>query len=244
VTGESFETHAKMTGVDPLRAPRFSRRWPVVFGAALAVAQAGMSPRAAIATTLTSKPPFVASARSVTAAEIHFTWRPGCPVGPTSLRVLHLSYMGFDHRSHVGEIIVNTAVVSEVEQIFQTLYVKNFPIHSMEPEDAFKGSDPASMAADNTSGFNCRYAVSQGPRSWSVHAYGEAIDVNPVENPYLEGGTVQPSAGVAYRNRLVVRPGMAESGGSLVSVFAREGWFWGGRWSGTPDYQHFSATGG
>jgi hypothetical protein len=100
------------------------------------------------------------------------------------------------------------------------------------------------MAADNTSGFNCRFAVSPGPPQWSVHAFGEAIDVNPVENPYLEGGAVQPPAGAAYLTRSLVRPGMAMPGGQLVEAFAAVGWAWGGRWSAAPDYQHFSLTGG
>jgi len=98
----------------------------------------------------------------------------------------------------------------------------------------YGGSDDRSMAADNTSAFNCRYAVAAGPKRWSVHAYGEAVDVNPVENPYLEGGP----------DRSAVRPGMAVAGGTLVDAFAAVGWSWGGRWSASPDSQHFSATGG
>ena len=108
----------------------------------------------------------------------------------------------------------------------------------------FGGRDPDSMDADNTSGFNCRLAVADGPPEWSVHAYGHAIDVNPVENPYLEGGQVQPSVGDAYQDRSDVRPGMAVAGGVLVDTFAAAGWQWGGRWDTNPDYQHFSSTGG
>jgi hypothetical protein len=100
------------------------------------------------------------------------------------------------------------------------------------------------MAADNTSAFNCRYAVAPGPKQWSVHAYGEAIDVNTVENPYLEGGVVMPAAGRRYLDRSRYRAGMAVAGGTLVEAFAAAGWQWGGRWSGSPDYQHFSLTGG
>jgi hypothetical protein len=140
-------------------------------------------------------------------------------------------------------MVVNVAVTQDVIKVFATLYAECFPIHHMEPVDAFKGSDPASMAADNTSGFNCRNAVAAGPPQWSVHAYGEAIDVNTVENPYLEGGMVQPAAGAAYVDRAAVRPGMAVPGGPLNLAFASVGWFWGGRWA-TPDYQHFSKTGG
>jgi hypothetical protein len=100
------------------------------------------------------------------------------------------------------------------------------------------------MAADNTSGFNCRNAVTSGPPQWSVHAYGEAIDVNPLENPYIDGGVVMPTAGTAYVNRAPYRPGMAVPGGQLVEAFASVGWQWGGWWTSSPDYQHFSKTGG
>jgi hypothetical protein len=114
----------------------------------------------------------------------------------------------------------------------------------MEPVSAFGGSDDRSMAADNTSAFNCRYAVAPGPKRWSVHAYGEAIDVNTVENPYLEGGHVLPPAGRAFTDRGRYRRGMAVAGGVLVRAFASVGWLWGGRWTASPDWQHFSKTGG
>jgi hypothetical protein len=114
----------------------------------------------------------------------------------------------------------------------------------MVPVDTFQGSDPASMAADNTSGFNCRDAVVPGPPQWSAHACGEAIDVNTVENPYVYGGSAQPDSGAAYLDRSVYRPGMAVADGQLVAAFASVGWQWGGRWAGSPDYQHFSKTGG
>ena len=172
------------------------------------------------------------------------TWRPGCPVGPAQLRMLTMSYWGFDGQPHTGTMVVNAAVTSSVLHVFRLLFAERFPIRLMQPEDAYGGHDPASMAADNTSGFNCRDAVAPGPPSWSVHAYGEAIDVNPVENPYLEGGQVQPAAGAPTSTRGDVRPGHGGPGGQLVEAFAAVGWQWGGRWSASPDYQHFSATGG
>ncbi len=158
--------------------------------------------------------------------------------------MLHLSYWGFDGTAHTGTLVVGATVVGAVTTIFRTLFDDRFPIAKMQPEDAYGGSDPASMADDNTSGFNCRLAVTTGSPQWSVHAYGEAIDVNPVENPYIEGGEVQPPSGAAFTDRSVVRPGMAVPGGPLVAAFAAVGWQWGGRWAGSPDYQHFSATGG
>ena len=135
-------------------------------------------------------------------------------------------------------------VTREVELVFRQLYVARFPIHRMQPISRYGGSDDRSMAADNTSAFNCRYAVAPGPKRWSAHAYGEAIDVNTIENPYLEGGRVLPPAGRAYVDRSPYRRGMAVAGGVLVRAFASVGWLWGGRWTGSPDWQHFSKTGG
>ena len=195
-------------------------------------------------TTVAGGGSYVATVSVVDAAQLPSTWRPGCPVGPAELRMLHLGYVGFDGRQHVGTMVVAAPVVDQVIAVFRQLDEARFPIRTMVPEDAFGGKDPESMAADNTSGFNCRYAVAPGPPAWSAHAYGEAIDVDPVENPYLEGGQVQPSAGAAYLNRSDVRPGMAVPGGALVLAFASVGWHWGGRWTANPDYQHFSSTGG
>jgi hypothetical protein len=187
---------------------------------------------------------FMSSTSAVSATQLGTTWRVGCPLSPSQLRLLRLGYVGFDGRDHVGSMVVNAKVVTAVIKIFATLYRDRFPIHSMIPETRFGGHDPASMNANNTSGFNCRYAVAPGTPQWSVHAFGKAIDVNPVQNPYVVNGVAQPTSGAAYRDRSVIRPGMAVSGGVLVNAFASVGWYWGGRWTASPDYQHFSATGG
>ncbi len=189
-------------------------------------------------------PPFQARAMPVTLQALGRSWHPGCPVGPRDLRAVSVSYVGFDGRPRTGTLVVNRRVVAEVERVFRRLYAARFPIHRMQPVARFGGSDDRSMAADNTSAFNCRYAVAPGPKRWSVHAYGEAIDVNTVENPYLEGGRVLPSAGRRFLDRSRYRKGMAVAGGVLVRAFASVGWLWGGRWSASPDWQHFSRTGG
>jgi hypothetical protein len=188
-------------------------------------------------------PPFVARVERVTAADLRYSWHSGCPVGPSQLRRVRLSFVGFDRERHLGALIVNARVVPQVTLVFRTLYRARFPIRRMQPIDAYRGNDDRSAAADNTSGFNCRAAVASGPKSWSMHAYGEAIDVNDLENPYLIGSRVIPPAGKGYVDRANVRPGMAVEGGVLVRAFARVGWGWGGRFAGTPDYQHFSTNG-
>ena len=199
---------------------------------------------ALLAGSFTQTPPFQYSAARVTGADLPGSWRPGCPVPPNELRRVRLSYWGFDRRAHVGTLVMHAEVVGDLRRVFARLYAARFPIRRMRMVDVYGGSDRRSMAADNTSAFNCRFASAPGPRRWSAHAYGKAIDVNPVENPYISGGRVSPPAGAAFRDRSRVRPGMAVRGGVLVRAFASVGWSWGGRWSGSPDYQHFSATGG
>jgi hypothetical protein len=189
-------------------------------------------------------PPFAHTVSPVTKAQLPHSWHSGCPVAPSGLRRVRLSYWGFDGQAHTGALILNESAVRDVVVVFRRLYGARFPLRRMRPIDAYGGNDERSLAADNTSAFNCRYVVGPGPRRWSQHAYGLAVDVNPVENPYLEGGRVHPRAGRAYLNRSKVRPGMAVRGGLLVRAFAAVGWQWGGRWRGTPDYQHFSSTGG
>ena len=189
-------------------------------------------------------PPFQASAAPVSAAQLGRSWHSGCPVGPAQLRLVRVSYVGFDGRAHSGALVVNRQVIPDVEIVFRALYELRFPIHRMRPISVYGGSDDRSAAADNTSAFNCRYAVASGPKRWSAHAYGEAIDVNDVENPYVLGARVIPPAGRRYLDRSRSRPGMALVGGTLVRAFASVGWSWGGRWTGSPDWQHFSRSGG
>ena len=170
------------------------------------------------------------------------SWRPGCPVSLDDLRLVSLAYIGFDGRPHRGRLIVNGDATTAIVAAFRTLYAARFPIRRMQPVDAYGGDDFRSIEADNTSSFNCRPAT--GSSHWSNHAYGRAIDVNPIENPYISGGRTSHRASVPYLNRARVRPGMAVAGGTLVRAFAAQGWGWGGSWSGSvQDTQHFSSNG-
>jgi hypothetical protein len=170
------------------------------------------------------------------------SWHSGCPVSLSQLRLVTVGYRGFDGRAHTGAIVVNADVARAVVTVFHRLYDAHFPIRRMEPVDAYGGSDFRSIEADNTSSFNCRPAT--GSTHWSNHAYGRAIDVDPIENPYISGGKTSHPASVPYLNRSRVRPGMAVADGVLVRAFAAVGWGWGGSWSGsTQDTQHFSYNG-
>jgi D-alanyl-D-alanine carboxypeptidase-like protein len=170
------------------------------------------------------------------------SWRPGCPVTLGHLRLLTLTYWGFDARGHTGEMAVHEDVADGVVRVFHELFDDRFPIRRMSLVDEFGGNDDRSMAADNTSAFNCRLATGSST-VWSEHAYGRAIDVNPVENPYVAGGRVAPPAGAPYADRSRRAPGMIHPGDPTVRAFAAIGWGWGGSWHSFQDYQHFSASG-
>ena len=181
---------------------------------------------------------FTGTIEPVRWADLRFSYRDGCPVGPSQLRAVSVSYWGFDGTPRRGRIVVAKRLAPGLVTVFRKLWDARFPIRRLQPVSAYGGDDDRSMAADNTSGFNCRFVG--GTSRWSMHAYGEAIDVNPVENPYVRGRTVSPPAGRAYLDRTMPRKGMAVQGGILVRAFAAAGWKWGASFG---DYQHFSTTG-
>ena len=163
-------------------------------------------------------------------------------MGLDELRLVRARHLGMDGRAHTGRIVVQRDVATEVLAVLRRLYAARFPIRRMVPVDAYGGSDYRSIEADNTSAFNCRYV--DGTTRWSEHAYGRAIDLNPIENPYVTaGGTTSHRASRSFLRRTPYRPGMAVEGGAVVRAFDAVGWGWGGRWSGARDYQHFSASG-
>jgi len=207
--------------------------------ALLAAAPAAAAPRAPL-------PEFRAVVRVLSAQErddmTPSVWRRGCPVGLAALRHVSLPFVGFDGRPRRGALVVHNSAARDVVTVFRRLYAARFPIRRMRPIQAYGGDDFTSIEADNTSAFNCRAAT--GSSRWSEHAYGRAIDLDPLENPYVSGGRTSHRASVPYLDRTDVRPGMAVEGGVAVRAFDAVGWGWGGRWSGIKDYQHFSVSGG
>ncbi|MGQ0831000.1 MAG: M15 family metallopeptidase [Microthrixaceae bacterium] len=188
-----------------------------------------------------SAPAFSSSTAAVSAAELGASWRAGCPVGPELLRAVDASFWGYDRAPHRGRIIVHVDQAARVTRVLEALYAARFPIERMTPIDAYDGDDQASMRANNTSGFNCRYVA--GTTKWSQHAFGRAIDVNPLVNPYVRGSSVDPPEGAPYADRSRDDAGMIHAGDAAVRAFSAQGWGWGGAWSSGKDYQHFSASG-
>lgn len=178
--------------------------------------------------------------RSVRARMTH-SWRPGCPVPIEELRILTLDHWGYDGREHRGELVVHRDHAESVLGVFRVLFDARFPIERMELVDAYDGDDRASTLANNTAGFNCRDVVGR-PGAWSEHAFGRALDLNPLVNPYVLDPSAVDPAQRRFVDRTVDEPGMIRGGDEVVAAFAAIGWQWGGTWS-APDYQHFSATG-
>lgn len=188
-------------------------------------------------THLVDVPEFSPSIATVAEADIAQSWRSGCPVGPAGLRAVEIDFINFEGQHARGTLVVNVDVVDEVLAIFERLYGARYPISGMVPIDAFAGDDDASMAANNTSAFNCRAVT--GGTSWSRHSYGTAIDINPIQNPYVSGLQVLPPAGGEYVDRAIYHRAMIRSGDVVTAAFADAGWRWGGDFRTIRDYQHF-----
>jgi len=171
-------------------------------------------------------------------------WRKGCPVSLHDLRYLRMTYKDFYGREETGEMVVHKDVASEVTQIFEALYNIGYPVHTMKLVSSYGGNDWRSIEADNTSAFNCRKAT--GSKHWSKHSYGRAIDLNPIENPYISrSGHISHKASQPYRKRVHKTKIAADQAVLLkhdkaVQIFKKYGWKWGGDWFGVKDYQHFS----
>jgi hypothetical protein len=193
-----------------------------------------------------SSQPLTATARHELVASNH--WNPKCPVPLSGLRLLTLSFWGWDGRPHTGQLVVNAKVVPAVTTAFGKLYALRFPIRHMQLSDEYGPASAVPRDGDVTYSFSCRQAVPSpcsggtGTGSWSMHAYGEAIDLDPVENPYVGCGQTRDKTAVSFMKRTPIRKGMVTP--AVLAVFHSVGWGWGGSWYGsTKDYMHFSSNG-
>lgn len=169
------------------------------------------------------------------------SWHAGCPVPLDRLRAVRVTYVSLDGEARHGRFVLHRRWADELLEVFRRLYSRDFPIRRVRLVDRYGADDRRSMRHDNTSAFNCRTVA--GTDVWSQHAYGRAIDVNPVENPYVDGSHVSPRRGRDYVDRSDVRPGMIVKRDVVWRAFHRIGWEWGGTWRSAQDYQHFSSNG-
>ena len=223
---------------------------PMARTLALALLVLALTPLAATATG--TPEPFRSSIRPLPAqvrGELSGRfWRAGCPVPLAQLRVLRVVTVGFDGRVRTGELVVNRNVAAPLVSVFRRLYELRFPIRHMRLADMYGPKSARPRDGDVTGSFSCRQAVpspctgGKGTGTWSNHAYGYAIDLNPVENPYVGCGMTRDPRARSYLDRADRRPGMVTP--AVIAAFRSIGWGWGGSWSGsTKDYMHFSVNG-
>jgi len=176
---------------------------------------------------------------AISQADLGDSWRPGCPVAAEDLRLVELDFLGFDGRLQRGALVVHRDLTDEVAAVFGELLELRYPIERMQTVEVYPGAeDELSMRDNNTSAFNCRPLP--GGSGWSRHAYGRAVDVNPLINPYIDSaGNLEPATAGDYLDRRRDDPGILRADSPAVRVFTDRGWRWGGAWRSPIDYQHF-----
>lgn len=166
------------------------------------------------------------------------SYNKDAPVGREQLRYVHILHIGVDGVAHEGELIVNEVIARDVLDIFYELYQIGYVLESVVLVDEYGADDNASMAVNNTSGFNARKVA--GTEVWSNHAYGLAIDINPLYNPYVgESDTVLPATARQYTDRSLEFDMKLDAGDECCRIFAEHGFTWGGDWENVKDYMHF-----
>ena len=168
------------------------------------------------------------------------TWQPGCPVALADLRYVQVSFWGFDDRPHTGELIVHHTAAEPMTGVFRAMFDARFPIEDMHVTSQAELDAPDTGDGNPTAAFVCR--PTRGATSWSQHAYGLAVDVNPFHNPYHRDGRLLPGLSETYLDRADERPGMILPGSVVTEGFAGLGWQWAGTWD-EPDHMHFSSDG-
>jgi hypothetical protein len=169
------------------------------------------------------------------------TWSARCPVALSDLRYVTVVFRGFDGRAHTGELLVHRTVAAAVVTVFARLFAAGFPIERMRVTSPAELTAAPTGDGNTTAAFVCR--PTRGQTTWSAHAYGKAVDVNPFHNPYRNGARVLPELATAYLDRTRDLPGMIAADGAAVAAFRSVGWTWGGAWTSPTDYMHFSSTG-
>jgi D-alanyl-D-alanine carboxypeptidase len=174
----------------------------------------------------------------------------GCP-SRAELVLLTVPYHDFQGQSQLGHLIVAEKAAANIAAAFKEIYYSNsFRIERMELIDKYGGDDDKSMAANNASAFNCR-PVTAGLKP-IAHTQGTAVDINPVQNPYVIGypksseSVTKPDAGLPYNdhtNRPGNMPGIIVPRGVVTEAFKKRQRSWGGNGDYIKDYKHFSQNG-
>jgi hypothetical protein len=240
----SAPTSITVTSIStPTAAPTPNASTTTTFSTSATLAATTTAPATTIpATTSTTTLDYRFTISDVDAARLAHSYTADCPVRPEDLVMVTMDYWGFDSGVQRGQIVVARSQGDKVAEIFRRLFAIRYPIESVTPI----GDLPTDIEDDdpdynNTSGLHCRFIG--GTTTWSEHAKGLAIDINPFLNPYITSGEIWPANSGKYRDRSLGEPGMITAGDAVVDAFADSGWYWGGYWRSVKDYHHFSTSG-
>ncbi len=164
-----------------------------------------------------------------------------CPLSPQQLTHIQVPYWGFDNKAHTGILVVNHNIADETQAIFKKIYAQKFPIEKIKPLENYGNNEEKAMEDNDTFAYHCKKMASN-PNRFSMHAYGLAIDINPLLNPYLSKNKLLPLNGEKYLVREQLIPGMISPKTSIYKIFTENNWTWGGDWRTIKDYHHFEKT--
>lgn len=164
-------------------------------------------------------------------------WQTACPIAIDRLKLLEIQHYTLKGDIMIGQMVVLDVIATSTRKIFASLFARKFPIHKIQPMDTYNGNDDAAMEDNNSSCFNFRKI--SGSDRLSIHSYGLAIDVNPLQNPCIINNKISPTAGREFTDRNNIRPGMLEP---VVHLFKQYGFEWGGDWTNLKDYHHFQVS--
>ena len=223
--------------------PRYEKPGKVEVKLRVSDGRGGKSTQSAVLVAERKWPPFSAEVERITGASrqrmLGSSWKSSCPVPLDRLRLVHVRFHRFDGMNPDGLLVVRRREADNVVKAMRTLYRAGYPLHRLRPIDAFGGDADRARRADDTFGFACERVP--GTSRWSAQARGLAIELNPVENPTVDGSEVSPAKGQAYADRTLTHPAIIRPGDAVVRAFRSVGWSWGGASSPTKRYQLFVA---
>lgn len=155
--------------------------------------------------------------------------------------MVSINFIDFTGEVQTGQLVVHHEHAESVAGVFSQLFDIGYPLSTVIPVGDFDPEHINHPGQNNTTVFNCRYIA--GTTTWSEHASGLAIDINPQLNPYVSGDVIDPAEAARYVDRSLDEPGMIHQNDDVVKAFAEIGWIWGGTWETKKDYHHFSETG-
>lgn len=169
------------------------------------------------------------------------SYKDDCNVPIEDLRYIHILHKDLEGNTLEGEMVCHEVIAEDLLEIFEELYLNNYPIERVELVDNYDADDETSMTANNSSCFNYR-CISHTTKI-SKHGLGIAVDINPLYNPYtkiVDGTrTIEPAAGAPYLDREADFPYKIDENDLCYKLFIEHGFQWGGSWTNSKDYQHF-----